>query len=313
MGETTRPKLLKSREEAQQRIKKQIERGQYLVNQSWDLLSIKQRGLNLLNNKLDKLRGIGEISTRWSKYNVDLLDSLFSSTSIRERDYAIFSFTKPEAKVIRGVEISLDLIDWVENYRQSMNVSINSLKGIYERLELYDDYSETSQRTPGNEDISDNSTHILGEEVFIIHGRNEAAKHAIARFVERLGLKAIILDEQPDDGLTIIEKLEREAQNVGFAIAALTPDDVGALKDEADEQLKLRARQNVIFELGYFMGKLGRPRVCLLIEGELENPSDLDGLLYVPMNSPNEWQLKLATAMQQVGLPVDLNKLTSNK
>ncbi len=191
-----------------------------------------------------------------------------------------------------------------------MNVSIDSLKGIYERLELYDDYSETSQRTPGNEDISDNFTHILGEEVSIIHGRDEAAKHAIARFVERLGLKAIVLDEQPDDGLTIIEKLERDAGNVGFAIAALTPDDVGALKDEADEQLKLRARQNVIFELGYFMGKLGRPRVCLLIEGELENPSDLDGLLYVPISSSNEWQLKLAAAMQRAGLPVDLNKLT---
>ena len=238
------------------------------------------------------------------------MDSLFSSTSIRENDYAIFAFTEPETKVIRGVKISVDLMSRIEHYTQSMNVSIDSLKGIYERLELYDDYSETSQRTPCHEDISDNSTHTLCEEVFIVHGRNEAAKHAIARFVERLGLKAIILDEQPDDGLTIIEKLEREAQNVGFAIAALTPDDVGALKDEADEQLKLRARQNVIFELGYFMGKLGRPRVCLLIEGELENPSDLDGLLYVPMSSSNEWQLKLAAAMQRAGLPVNLNKLT---
>ena len=310
MGETTRPKLLKSKQAAQQRIKKQIGRGQHLVNQAVHLLSITLGVPNLLNNKLNKLGEIGEISTRWSKYNADLLDSLFSSTSIRENDYAIFAFTEPETKVIRGVKISVDPMSRIEHYTQSMNVSIDSLKGIYERLELYDDYSETSQRTPCHEDISDNSTRTCGEEVFIVHGRNEAAKHAIAIFVERLGLKAIILDEQPDDGLTIIEKLEREAQNVGFAIAALTPDDVGALKDEADEQLKLRARQNVIFELGYFMGKLGRPRVCLLIEGELENPSDLDGLLYVPISSSNEWQLKLATAMQRAGLPVDLNKLT---
>lgn len=311
MGETTRPKLLKSKHEARERIKKQIARGQQLVKQAFNLLSIEPSVLNPAGNKLNRLREMGAISIRWSKFNADLLDSLFSSTSIRERDYAIFFFAEPEAKVVRGVKISLDLIDRVGHYTQSMNVSINSLQGIYERLELYDDYSETSQRTPSNEDISDNFTRILGEEVFIIHGRDEAAKHAIARFVERLGLKAIVLGEQPDDGLTIIEKLEREARNVGFAIAALTPDDVGALKDETDKQLKLRARQNVIFELGYFMGKLDRKRVCLLIKGELENPSDLDGLLYVPMNSPNEWQLKLATAMQQAGLPVDLNKLTS--
>ena len=89
----------------------------------------------------------------------------------------------------------------------------------------------------------------------------------------------------------------------------LTPEDVGALKGEADDQLKPRARQNVIFELGYFIKALGREKVCLLLKGELENPSDLDGILYVSMNSPNGWRLPLATEMKQAGLPVDLNKL----
>ena len=153
------------------------------------------------------------------------------------------------------------------------------------------------------------STEPIGDDVFIVHGRDEEAKQTVARFVEKLELKAIILDEQPNSGLTIIEKFEQLASDAGFAIVLLTPDDVGALKEEADEQLKLRARQNVILELGYFMGKLGRERVCLLLKGDLENPSDLDGILYVSMDNPDSWQLKLGQEMRNAGLPVDLNKL----
>ena len=197
-------------------------------------------------------------------------------------------------------------------YEERMNSSIKSLKEIFNELEPYDEPSDTLQRISDNEEISDTPQSTFGNDVFIVHGRDEAAKHAIARFVERLGLKPIILDEQPDAGLTIIEKLEREARNVGFAVASLTPDDVGALKDESNI-LKPRARQNVVLEFGYFMGKLGRKKVCLLIKGELENPSDLDGMLYVPMDSSNGWQLKLATEMKRAELPVDLNKLASNK
>ena len=111
-------------------------------------------------------------------------------------------------------------------------------------------------------------------------------------FLRDLGLKEIILDRQPNEGLiAILDKFEREAKKAGFAIALLTPDDIGALKGEADDQLKPRARQNVIFELGYFIKALGREKVCLLLKGKLENPSDLDGILYVSMNSPDEWKL----------------------
>ena len=88
----------------------------------------------------------------------------------------------------------------------------------------------------------------------------------------------------------------------------LTPDDVGAPKDKQDE-FKPRARQNVVLELGYFWGRLGRGRVCVLHKGGVELPSDMQGLLYVPMNSPDEWQLLLAREMKQAGLPIDLNKL----
>ena len=144
--------------------------------------------------------------------------------------------------------------------------------------------------------------------MFIVHGHDQAAKHTIAGFVRRLGLNPIILDEQASKGQTIIEKFEENADEVGFAIVLLTPDDVGAPKDKQDE-FKPRARQNVVLELGYFMAKLGRDRVCPLLKDEVEKPSDIDGLVYVPMDNFNGWQLKLAKEMKQAGLPVDPEKL----
>src|SRR6185312_3907017 len=98
-------------------------------------------------------------------------------------------------------------------------------------------------------------------KVFIVHGHDEAALQSLARFLEKLGLKAIVLMEQPNKGRTVIEKFEDSAGEVGFAVVLMTPDDVGGAvgKDQG-----IRARQNVLFELGYFSGKLGRGRVCLL-------------------------------------------------
>jgi predicted nucleotide-binding protein len=181
-------------------------------------------------------------------------------------------------------------------YQTDMEDNISSLEANSDRIEPLGESPDTPR--------------TFGDKVFIIHGRDDGVKGDVALFVRDLGLKEIILDRQPNEGLiAILDKFEREAKKADFAIALLTPDDVGALKDEAAEQLKPRARQNVIFELGYFIGKLGRKRVCLLLKGELENPSDLDGILYVSMNSPNGWKLELAREMKQAGLPIDPEKL----
>lgn len=146
-------------------------------------------------------------------------------------------------------------------------------------------------------------------KVFISYGHDEEAITTVAKFVENLGLKATVLDEQPNNGLTVIENLEKYADDTEFAIALLTPDDVGALKDEAGRQLNPRARQNVIFELGYFIGKLNPNRVCLLYKEGVELPSYIPDVVYVPMDSANGWKLKLGQEMRNAGLPVDLNKL----
>ena len=182
------------------------------------------------------------------------------------------------------------------------------LTDICNGLMIYYEPSDLPQRDIVNNEISDNPANSGGSEVFIVHGHDEAAKHAVARFVKRFDIDPIILDEQPNRGQTIIDKFEGSADEAGFAIVLLTPDDVGAPKDKADE-LKPRARQNVILELGYFLRGLGRKHVCVLHKEGVELPSDIHGILYVPMDTSNGWQLKVAQEMKQAGLPVDLNKL----
>lgn len=146
-------------------------------------------------------------------------------------------------------------------------------------------------------------------KVFISHGHDEEAKTTVAEFVENLGLKVTVLDEQPNNGLTVIENLERYADDTGFAIALLTPDDVGAVKDEADRQLNPRAHQNVIFELGYFIGKLSPNQVCLLYKEGVELPSYISNVIYVPMDSADDWKLTLSQGMRNAGLPVDASQV----
>lgn len=145
------------------------------------------------------------------------------------------------------------------------------------------------------------------DKVFVVHGHDQGAQQGVARFLEKLGLEAIILDEKPNQGRTIIEKFEAYAENVGFAVIILTPDDVGHVKTASDEQE--RARQNVIFELGYFVGKLGRGRACLLRKGDVEIPSDLSGVIYTDLDAAGGWKQKLGMELKAAGIKFDANRL----
>lgn len=139
-------------------------------------------------------------------------------------------------------------------------------------------------------------------KVFISYGDDEGAKTTVARFVEKLGLEAIILDELPSAGLTGFEKFEKYGRIADFAIVLLTPDDVGSSK--ATGKLKPRACQDVILEFGYLFLTLGGKRVFALYKEGVELISDIPGLAYVCMDSENDWQLKLEQAMRNVGMPV---------
>jgi len=144
-------------------------------------------------------------------------------------------------------------------------------------------------------------------EVFIVHGHDEEAQIKTARYIEKLGFKPIILHEQASSGKTIIEKIEKYS-NVGFGIILYTPCDVGA-KKESSLKLQSRARQNVVFEHGYLIGKIGRDNVCALVKGEIEKPNDISGVVYVSMDDANAWHIKIAKELKNSGYNVDLNKI----
>lgn len=160
--------------------------------------------------------------------------------------------------------------------------------------------------------IVDTDTLVDGytRRVFVVHGHDEEAKQSVARFLENLELEVIILHEQPNQGRTIIEKFEDYA-DVGFAVVLLTPDDMGAVRGEIDN-LRPRARQNVVLELGFLVGKLGRQRVCALYKGNVEIPSDFAGILWVPMDPGGAWCFTLGREMKAAKLSVDLNKLAKS-
>lgn len=141
-------------------------------------------------------------------------------------------------------------------------------------------------------------------KVFIVHGHDGEARETVARFLEKMGFQAIILHEQANQGRTVIEKVEANG-DVGFAVVLLTPDDVGCAKGGEPEP---RARQNVLLELGYFIGRLGRAKVCALKRGELEIPSDFAGVVWEKMDNNSGWKLALARELKAAGHDVDLNK-----
>lgn len=144
--------------------------------------------------------------------------------------------------------------------------------------------------------------------VFIVHGHDVARKHELFRVLHDItGTKPIILHEQPSGGRGILEKLEAYAATAGFAVALLTADDLGRAKEGQDDTP--RARQNVVFEAGYFAGRLGRARVVLLHETGVELPSDLDGIVYVPLDQAGAWKMKIAHEMANEGMTVDWSGL----
>ena len=150
------------------------------------------------------------------------------------------------------------------------------------------------------------------KDVFVVHGHDHGMKETVARFLSRAGLNPIILHERPDEGNTVIEKFEKHA-DVSFAIAIFSKDDLGMAKSEISgskpiqESLRPRARQNVVLELGYFMGALGRKNVRAIVEDGVETPSDYSGVLFIPFDAADGWRLKLVRELKAAGLDVDAN------
>jgi len=208
-----------------------------------------------------------------------------------------------------------------ECFDSGLNESEVLLKRFIQELELFEDSDASVAPSRVTEK---RQRHWVGK-VFVVHGHDEKLKLQVARFLEKLDLQPIILHEQADQGQTIIEKFEKHS-DVSFAVVLLTPDDVGQkagakmptglpkFMDEitggVDAEPMPRARQNVIFEFGYFIGKLGRSNVCGLYCEGVELPSDYSGVLYTKVDPDGAWQFKLFKELKAAGFAVDANRLT---
>lgn len=233
------------------------------------------------------------------KINTTIAD-IFGHGTVEYKKYDIWSLdTLPH---IVGRKYPLHEIQ--AGYQKGVADAIIKLRSLQETLkEKLDDISQVSSsglQTADFPAIADS------RQVFVVHGRDEGAKQAVARFIEKLELIPVILHEQPSEGHTVIEKFEKYS-NVGFAVVLMTPDDVGALAEEKAKS-KPRARQNVILELGFFLGKLGRHRVCALYKEDVEIPSDYKGVLFILMDPGDGWKLSLAKEIKAAGIQLDLNK-----
>lgn len=179
--------------------------------------------------------------------------------------------------------------DYKREFISEVNEGLSVLESISETLNLGldDDVPEITKQT--------------SNKVFIVHGRAEVVNQEVARTIEKLGLDAIIMREKPNSGKTIIEKFEEYAKDVNFAVILLTADD----KIEGEDTF--RARQNVIFEMGYFMGALGRPNVMCMLQENVEKPGDIDGVVYTMIDKAGVWKYSLLKELKACGYDVDAN------
>lgn len=250
--------LAMSREEAKTRLQDRIEKGLELKK--------NQVGSNAAFEALSK-----EYS-KWDSYNSELLKRTFTTDELaKEYDFwGVMSLSMDEPSL--GEKIA----DLYEN----IDSKIHRIDSIIERLELI----PLSQPLQSVAETRLQSTVQRSKKVFVVHGHDEIAKTSLEVFLHEIGLEPIVLHRQADEGMTIIEKFEKHS-DVGYAFILLTPDEIAFLASEetmADEvrHKENRARPNVIFEFGYFVGKLGRSRVCCLYTGNVTLPSDVSGMIY---------------------------------
>jgi predicted nucleotide-binding protein len=204
--------------------------------------------------------------------------------NLRQKIYGI-RMTDYEGSIIKGQPRPRPRIPTL-----TTNAEIFVDEWIEEKETLYDLQKNNTQNEMNNKD---------GKEVFIVHGHDEAFKNEVALFISDLNLSYVILHKKANLGNTLIEKLEKETDNIAFAIILYTACDVGRSKRKS-KGLKNRARQNVVFEHGYLIAKLGRGKVCLLQKGNIELPSDISGVVY--SRSSSNWKEDLRIELKAVGL-----------
>lgn len=286
------PTLTKSKESFKKEVEERIKEGKKLLTYEVIITRTEFSKYSLSREKTiyDKTSEQEFLSlySKWREYNIELLNRSFD---ILENEYV--------SKYKDNISKNFLFIEEVDGSKIDIKNQITFLESIIERLDLI----PTKEEGKTNSKMETTNTN----KIFIVHGHNETIKEKVARLLENLKLEPIILHEQVDNGNTIIEKFEQHSNSVNFAIILLTADDEGKAKKEKD--YKPRARQNVIFEMGHFYGKLGRNRVFLLKENGVEEPSDLSGIIYTPYDEYDAWKFKLVKQLKESDYDVSANDI----
>lgn len=277
------PKLTISRDDAKIKIEARIKLGNELQ---------KKR-----INSNDELKMSEREFSKWDSYNTQLLKTIFSTDEIAmEYDYWL-GFSLP------GTFEPISRL--IEDHKEDIMNHIHKLEKILHKIDLYQLESETLL-TIEKLDSKNNSS--ATNKVFIVHGHDDTAKLSLENFIYSLGLVPVVLHRQPDGGRTIIEKFEQHANEIFYAFILMTPDEVTYLspeegKEDKDRKKEFRARPNVIFEFGFFVGALTRKKVCCIHTGNVTLPSDLSGLVYKGYrNSIEEIKHELRQELIHAGL-----------
>ncbi len=268
----------------------------------------RAKALKRLRKALDGLSELEELKPdspefqKWRRNTQIAITNTFGDRSHLQDFRRSMTIYYQKGRLDSAASVLESMIEEIEEYWEPVTA-----KDVLETLSIQEEKEEEEEenQTPTSSIAQENELPNTNE-VFVIHGRDEGTKNTVARFLEQLELNPVILADQPSRGCTIIEKFEQHAQ-VGFAVALLTPDDAGSLQDDGNT-LNPRARQNVIFELGFFIGKLGRNRVCALIKGEVEIPSDYAGVVYIPLDD-RAWKTDLVKELQSAGYNFDADRV----
>jgi len=261
-----------------------------------------ERGSELLNAHIDsqsQLKDVRDSYYTWDEYNTQLLRRRFSSEElVRKYVNSIFF----------GVAYERSLAEQVVELHEDIQSKIRRLRSIAEQVPLLELDASVVTAMSMESTPSIVESEPSGIEIFVVHGRNDAVKLEVTDFVERLvERRPVILHEHASEGRTLIEKLEHYGNSAGFAIVILTGDDEGRMRGSEDLALP-RGRQNVVLELGYFMARLGRSRVILLYESDVELPSDMTGIVYTRLDAGGGWKLTLAKELKAAGISIDVNR-----
>lgn len=272
-----------SSKEALITINSLIDYGQTTIKNNLDFLNKLQSG----QLKIWTKRSAEEADTKKHQYVIWLerIDKLLYELQLKE-----------EAEMIKQSFANLQDNNFDPFYLTEIIATLNSIK-------------ENLQNDNLDNKI-DLKIQVNNSDVFIVHGHSELLISQTESFLRQLGLNPIILREQVNQGQTIIEKFEKYT-DVAFAIVLYTACDYGCTKEDKgkEDKLRPRARQNVVFEHGYLNAKLGRKKVCALVEDGVEFPSDLSGFVYISIDKNGKWKLDLAKELHAAKMNVDMNKL----